>query len=316
MSFEVRRAADEDAPRIRDLFARTFGRAMSPEEWRWKYPENPDGWIAYVAEAGGRLVGHYGGWPLRARIAGHERTIVSVGDVATDPSARHLGGRRNVFRSMAASMFDALREDGVPFVFGFPNARALEVGARLMGYRAEFPVREVVYEVPPEAPRSGTPAEWAPEEYDGLWSAVAGRTPSGLVRDRRRINWRYHARPDRYYRFVTVPDAGGLRGCGVLSVVGGEALVVEAAAVSEADVLELAEALAGEARGMGARRLVFWRVSGGPLAAVAGTVDRRRRSGGVERDAGFVFATVGFDGDFAARFASEAVISAGIYDDR
>lgn len=316
MSFDVRRAVPEDAPRIRDLFGRTFGRAMSPEEWGWKYPQNPDGWIAFVAETEGKLVGHYGGWPLRAKVAGNERTIVSIGDVATDPSARLLGGRRNVFRSMAEAMFDALRADGVPFVFGFPNERALEVGARLMGYRAEFPVREIVYEVSPSAPRTGTPGEWAPEEYDALWSAIDRRLPTGLVRDRRRLNWRYHARPDRYYRFVTTASPAGLAGCGILSVSGEEALVVEAVAGTEEDVLALADALAGEARVLGARRLVFWRVSGGPLSAVAGAADRRRRPGGVERDAGFVFATVGFDGDLAGRFAAEAPMSAGIYDDR
>ena len=140
MTFSVRLATEADAAGIRELFGRTFGRPMSAEEWRWKYPDNPDGWFATVAELGGRIVGHYGGWPLRARIGGEEATIVSVGDVATEPSVRHLGGRRNVFRTMADALFETLRSRGVPFVFGFPNDRALAAGARLLGYRAEYPV--------------------------------------------------------------------------------------------------------------------------------------------------------------------------------
>jgi len=316
VTFQVRPALPADAGGIRDLFARTFGRVMTADEWSWKYPGNPDGWYAYVAEIEGRIVGHYGGWPLRAIVGNSEETIVSVGDVATEPSVRHLGGRRNVFRSMAEEMFARLRADGVPFVFGFPNARALLAGERLLGYRAEFPVREVVYEIG-SAPAAGaaTASEWLDEPYDALWRSVAGGMGAGLVRDRRRMNWRYHARPDRYYRFVTLTGSRpGPRACGVLAVTGGDALVVDVVAQGEEDVLALVGALEAEAASMGARRLVFWETAVSPLAAVAGPA--RTRPGGFARDAGFSFATVPFDAARTDGFVRRAPISAGIYDDR
>jgi hypothetical protein len=315
MSFLVRRAEAADASQIRDLFTRTFGRAMTPQEWSWKYPDNPDGWIAFVAEVDGRIAGHYGGWPIRTIIGGAEALIFAIGDVATDRSVRHLGGRQNVFRSMAEAMFGHLRADGAPFAFGFPNPRALAAGERLLGYRPEFAVREVVYEIgaPPRA--KGKASEWLGEEYDELWERVAASLETGVVRDRRRMNWRYHARPDRYYRFVTLSGSGpGPAACGVLSVLGEEALVVDVVAESGEAALALADALETEAAAMGARRLVFWETSAGPLATVAGR--SRSRPGGAVREAGFSFVTVTFDAEKTADFARRAAVTAGIYDDR
>ena len=316
MTFSVRLAEESDSAGIRGLFGRTFGRPMSEEEWRWKYPGNPDGWAAAVAELDGRVVGHYGGWPLRAIAGGGEVTIVSVGDVATDPSIRHLGGRRNAFRSMAEALFETLRARGAPFVFGFPNARALAAGARLLGYRAEFPVRTVSYDLAAASRGRGIPSEHAGSSYDALWDRVREALPAGLLRDRRRINWRYHARPDRWYRFVTAPGEGGDAGCGVLSATGEEATVVEAAVADPEGALLLFDALAGEAAALGARRLVFWETPDGPLSVLAGRDPARLRSGARIAEAGFAFATVPFDPDLTADFVAKAQITAGIWDDR
>lgn len=315
MSFVVRQAVPGDSSAIRELFARTFGRVMTPEEWSWKYPANPTGWIAFVAELDGRIVGHYGGWPIPVVVGGAPGTIVAIGDVATERAVRHLGGRRNVFRSMAEEMFARLRSEGVPFAFGFPNPRALSVGERLLGYQARFAVREVVYAIDAPSGAAGAASESLDESYDALWERIAGGLEAGVVCDRRRMNWRYHARPDRYYRFVTVPGSRpGPVACGVLSVLGEEALVMDAVAGSGEGALALADALSDEAGAMGARRLVFWETPAGPLASVAG--EARARPGGAVREAGFAFVTVTFDAGKAADFVRGKPVTAGIYDDR
>jgi hypothetical protein len=100
----------------------------------------------------------------------------------------------------------------------------------------------------------------------------------------------------------------------VLSVVGEEALVTDAVAESGEAALALADALESEAAAMGARRLVFWETSAGPLAEVAGRA--RSRAGGAVREAGFSFVTVTFDAGRTAEFVGRAAITAGIYDDR
>jgi len=317
VSFLVRQAAPGDSAAIRDLFSRTFGRVMTAPEWSWKYPDNPEGWLAYVAELDGRIVGHYGGWPIPVVIGGVRQSIVAVGDVATERAVRHLGGRRNVFRSMAEEMFARLRSDGAAFVCGFPNPRALAAGERLLGYRPRFPVREVVYAIGARAagPGAAAASEWLSEGYDLLWNRVASSLETGVVCDRRRMNWRYHARPDRYYRFVALPGSRpGPVACGALSFVGEEALVMDAVAESGAGALALADALEAEAAALGARRLVFWEIREGPLASVAGP--SRSRPGGTVREAGFAFATVAFDAERTEEFVRRAPVTAGIYDDR
>jgi hypothetical protein len=219
---------------------------------------------------------------------------------------------------MAEAMFAMLRERRIPFGFGFPSPRALLVGERLLGYRAHFPIREIAYPVPARArrPPGAVVSESVDESYDPLWDAARARLRTGLVRDRRRLNWRYHARPDRYYRFVTVRGANGVGALGVLSVVGETAFVVDAVVTGSSDSGLLLEALEGEAAAMGARQVVFWETPGGALAELA----RRGRAGETAptvRDAGFSFVTaVVHEEDAIVEFVTHGQISAGIYDDR
>jgi hypothetical protein len=79
---------------------------------------------------------------------------------------------------------------------------------------------------------------------------------------------------------------------------------------------ELFRALSGEARRMGASRLVFWEPPGGPyrdfLMGPASAVSTPATVG----DAGFSFATVAFEEEAAAEFAQNLHLIAGAYDDR
>ena len=93
---QIREAAAADAPGVRRLFARVFGTEMSAGEWDWKFALNPDGWLGTVAVRDGEVVGNYAGWAMRFRLEGEERLVYSVGDVATDPCVRALGGQVDV----------------------------------------------------------------------------------------------------------------------------------------------------------------------------------------------------------------------------
>jgi hypothetical protein len=119
---------------------------MPAGEWDWKFARNPDGWFGTVAVADGEIVGNYAGWAIRILLDGEERVAYSVGDVATDPAVRRLGARRGVYRSMTELFYETLAARGVPFCFGFPNARAHEISNRLAartlpGPRAPRPAR-------------------------------------------------------------------------------------------------------------------------------------------------------------------------------
>jgi hypothetical protein len=312
VSVEVRVAAAADAPGIRRLFARVFGGEMSADEWDWKFALNPDGWLGTVAVRDGEIVGNYAGWAMRFRLEGEERLLYSVGDVATDPSARGLGGRGGVYRSMADAFYEIVQSRGVPFCFGFPNARALEISHRIVRSRTLLAIRE--RHVPcarfPGAPPDAAAGDFVAEGFDPLWEEASRFLADAAVRDRARANWRFHARPNRYYRMVWRERAGRLSACAVLSVVVDRALVAEF--LSErpdgADLPDLDAAAAAEAARLGAGRLVFWETGGGPGArAIEGL-------GGEVRDAGFPLIVRSFDDAAADHFARAGHIVPALYD--
>jgi predicted N-acetyltransferase YhbS len=311
MSLEIREATAEDAPGIRRLFARVFGVPLSEEEWEWKFARNPDGWFGTVALLDGEIVGNYAGWAMRFRLDGEERLVYSVGDVATDPAVRAIG-RQGVYRSMADAFYETVAARGVPFCFGFPNARALEISNRLVGTRTLFPIRErhVSCRSFPPAPPDAAVGDFVSEAFDPLWAAASRLLPHAAVRDRLRANWRFHARPTRYYRMVWREAAGRLRGWAALSVVGEQALVADFLSESRdgSDLPPLFAAAAEEASRLGARRLVFWETPGGPGAAVIAGLQ------GETREAGFPLVVRAFDDAAVEHFARQAHLTPALYD--
>ncbi|MEP6767382.1 MAG: GNAT family N-acetyltransferase [Acidobacteriota bacterium] len=308
MTARIREATSADAPGIRRLFTRTFGAELSEAEWLWKFEHDPDGWYGVVAEEHGEIVGNYAGWGMRFRLDGQETLLYSVGDVATDPGARGLG--RAVYRAMAGAFYETVRARGVPFCFGFPNARALAISHRLIGSRTLFPIREVRVAVSAFPPRpAGTGAgDFAGEAFDPLWDTARAEIPSGAVRDRARANWRFHARPTRYYRMVWIGSAP-MTSWAALSVVGDRALVADWLCVSGGPGLpELLSAAAAEASTLGAREIVLWESPGGPGREAIS------RLPGERADAGFPLIVRSFDDEAASRFAATVHLVPALYD--
>jgi hypothetical protein len=307
---EVREATAADAPGIRRLFGRVFPAELTSEEWDWKFARNPDGWYGVVAVRDGEIVGNYAGWGMRLHVDGQSVLSYSVGDVATDPAVRGVGGRVGVYREMAARFYAEVGARGVPFCFGFPNPRALEISHRLVGSRTLFPVREI--RIPcdalPPAPAGVESGDTAGESLDALWQAASRALPYAAVRDRARANWRFHARPGRYYRMVTVSDSEGLRGWAVLSVGNGNALVADLLVRAGEGVLPLLSAAAAEARAMGAPQLTVWEPPGGPAREALGRVPGERRQ------AGFPMIVRVFDEDATRRFGESVALTPAMYD--
>lgn len=311
-AFDVRIATPADAPGVRRLFRRVFGHEMPAEEWEWKFARDPDGWFGTVAVLDGEIIGNYAGWALRLLLDGVERLAYSVGDVATDPAVRTLGGRRGVYLGMTELFYETVRTRGVPFCFGFPNARALEISNRFAGTRPLRPVRErhVACEAFPPPPNDVTAGDCVGEGFDQLWADAARYLTHAAVRDRARANWRFHARPSRYYRMVWREGGGRIRSWAVLSVTGEKALVADF--LSErpdgGDLPELFAAASREARRLGASRLVFWETPGGPGSAVIAGLP------GDTRDAGFSFVVRSFDDEATDRFGQGAHLVPALYD--
>lgn len=310
--FEVRDATEADAPGIRRLFEKVFGSALSEEEWRWKFAQDPDGWYGVVGVAGGEIVGHYAGWGARFLLDGEPRLLYSVGDVATDPAVRGLG-RRGVYRAMTDAFYARVGRDGVPFCYGFPNARALAVSERIVGSRTLFPVRlvQTAVEAFPAPPPDAGAGEFVDESFDPLWDAARRRLGHAPVRDRARVNWRFHARPTRWYRMVWRRQGGEMLAWAALSAAAdGTATVVDylGREPDGSDLPPLFAAAAAEARGFGARHLAFWETPGGPGRAPIAALPGERL------EAGFPVIVRVFDESAVRRFAENVSLVPSLYD--
>jgi len=311
-AFLVREATAADSHGIRRLFARVFGRELAAEEWAWKFERNPDGWFGVVALVGNEIVGNYAGWGTRMLLDRRPALCYSVGDVATDPSVRGIGGRRGIYRSMTEAFYTEVGSRGVPFCFGFPNPRALKISHSIVGSRTLFPIREL--QVPcsafPARCETSSVTDSVEESFDSLWDAASRFLTHAAVRDRARANWRFHARPTRWYRMVATERRGEPSGWAVLSVAGETALVADFLCRDPAggDLPSLFGAAAGEAQRLGATRLVFWETPGGPAAEFL------RRLPGERREAGFPMIVRSFDDAAADRFGRHAHLVPSLYD--
>jgi hypothetical protein len=200
----------------------------------------------------------------------------------------------------------------VPFCYGFPNARALRVSERIVGSRTLFPVEvaTVAADRLGPAPPDAEAGDSVGEAFDALWEAASRWLDEAPVRDRARVNWRFHARPDRYYRMVWRRSGVEMTAWAALSVVGETATVADYVGVerSGSDLPPLFDAAADEARRLGATRLAFWGPRGG---AARGPIERL---GGERRDAGFPVIARVFDEDAVRRWAERVQLVPSLYD--
>ncbi len=225
-ALQLRPTEPEDLAALSELFERRFGRPLSAAEWTWKYRQLPGegrSWVAALGPPGAEVVAHSGALRLPARWSGGEGGIWQLVDWVASERQPHL---RPPLVDLGRSLLSDLPgEHDAPWIFGFPSDRHFRLGQRVFGYR---PLAEIApLEGDVAAAAVGREIAWgdvAPEGAAEIWTASGG--PFGIVRSAAFLNWRYHARPDRYYRIYS-PEASGVSGLVVVGFAGRLAQVAE-----------------------------------------------------------------------------------------
>jgi GNAT superfamily N-acetyltransferase len=189
--------------------------------YAWKHEQSPFGASpAWVATSGERVIGLriFLRWEFE-HPDGRVRRAVRAVDTATHPDFQGRG----VFRSLTLQSLDALRADGVDFVFNTPNDKSrpgyLKMGWREVGrlpaaVRPAGPsalVRMLGSRVPAERwSQPSTAGAAAPDLIAGpdVERAIAGRPPPRGLRTRcsaEFLRWRYGFAP-LAYRALTLRD--------------------------------------------------------------------------------------------------------------
>jgi predicted N-acetyltransferase YhbS len=133
----IRAAREADEPGILALLHTAMGWSTADpnrELFRWKHHDNPAGAsAAWVADAGGEIVGFRPFLRWRFRHDGADIDAVRAVDAATHPAFQ----RRGIFSALTQRALDALTDEGVAFVFNTPNNSSrpgeLKLGWRQVG---------------------------------------------------------------------------------------------------------------------------------------------------------------------------------------
>lgn len=219
----LRPAGPADLPGLTELFRGRFGHPVTLEEWEWKYRRLPGEGRSWVAvDRTGRVAAHAGALRLPARFgpgggrpsgagagAGPTPGIWQLTDWAG--SAEGSGLRPPLVALGRLLLADLPGPDDAPWIFGFPSARHLRLGERVFGYRPLPAIMPRAGELPAGKDRAAAAgASIEISDHCGDW-AEAAWTACGSPSVRRSaafLNWRYHARPGRYYRFYRLRASG------------------------------------------------------------------------------------------------------------
>jgi hypothetical protein len=262
----VRPTAAADLAGLSALYEAGFGRPLSPAEWEWKYRRLPgEGRSVVAVDDTGAVVAHAGAYAVPARWPGGEALAWQLADFVGTPR----GLRPPLVRAGRALLAELPRPEDLPAIFGFPSDRHLALGERVFGYHWLPPVVPWEGELTrAEAADATAPLEVgdrAGEWAEPVWAACA---VSGVVRSAAFLNWRYYARPERYYRVYRL-HAGGHEGLVVAAFVARAAWLAELWLPPGPDWLPALRGVAADLQRAGLERWRAWLPSGDPAWAAA-----------------------------------------------
>ncbi|MFN0207931.1 MAG: hypothetical protein ACKVS6_16610 [Planctomycetota bacterium] len=200
------------------------GRPRTLDRWKWQFEQNPvpggkELVLLAVDNAANptKVVGHFGGVPIRMFDRGESKIAILAVDQMVDPAYRRGLRRPGLFGNLGLEWFEKHQKPGTnDLVFGFPNLAHFRIGSAVLRYEV-VRTQAVLYREPlsPLAPGGGIEVKEvfvANEEYDLLFERLAPDMRLLVWRDHQYLNWRYFKHPDFKYRMFEARGAGALRG--------------------------------------------------------------------------------------------------------
>lgn len=137
MKFLVKRTidlSDHEKQSLRDLFAEVFSKPKPVERFERQFTKTVLGYSYHgmMLDDEDRLVGAYTSIPVRYEVAGSTRTFGLSVDTMIARGARGNSGN---LRRLAEDTYERLAEDGIPFIFGFPNENIYAVRKRILRWK-------------------------------------------------------------------------------------------------------------------------------------------------------------------------------------
>lgn len=247
----MRLATPADEAALLALYGACFGKAFSPEWWRWyaQCPHRPQ--LTCIAEEAGKLVAAYSLLALDLRVGPETVPASLCNNVCVHPEWQ----RRGLFVALGHYALEQDRARGRVVALGMPNAQALP-GHLRVGWREVVPLSRFVRLRP--TPRLHR-CFWVTRFDPGLADCGPAHGVR-VVHDLDWLTWRLRRRPERYYTILATERRGTLGGYVALKHYDDHGLrkvhICDLAAVDSEAVLDL---LAGaEDFAVGRDRLDCW----------------------------------------------------------
>ncbi|TVP51232.1 MAG: GNAT family N-acetyltransferase [Gemmatimonadales bacterium] len=237
----IRRYEEADNAHLLTLLEKVFGVERTPEQWRWRFEQNP-----VQVETGHRqvyatlgidetqetpVIAQYAVTPTFLNFAGMRLLGCQSGDTAVDPEYRGYG----LFLTTALANYEMLEANEFKLVYGFPNLNSFPGFIRRLNWHRVFRLHEYslklrVGRVPlgplVRARRArgamslsrrfkGRDLAFAvedsvPEDFDSLWKEVSRYEVLSVWKDRAYLEWRYADNRSTNYRFYSLREDGKL----------------------------------------------------------------------------------------------------------
>ncbi|MCK5943192.1 MAG: GNAT family N-acetyltransferase [Planctomycetes bacterium] len=219
----VRPAGAADAEQLLRLHREGFDSAWTMRHWRWRYVDNPlrSTEVIGAFTADGRCLASFCGVPLPCRYDGATALVQRAGDVIVHPQLRTSVAGSQVLLRVANQFCSTFGGGDRRIVFGFPEPGLQRTIVRHCRFEviAGVALLQRAVDAPVAACarlRVATDAD-VPADADGFLQAWGREVATGIVRDRRYLQWRYRDNPHGAYSFVSArSSSGALRGLGVL----------------------------------------------------------------------------------------------------
>ena len=213
--------------------------------WISKYAGSPKGFVSWVAQGGGEIVGHYGALVSSANLAGKDVLVAQAVDAFTHPQWR----RRGIFVGLGGSLLKDLGERGIHIAYGIPNKAAMPgheklswvvaakiprfitvldrkraIGAYLGGglKKVAFRVAVTLHGSPgvgdfsPLISMTHPPESWP--AIESLWTLAKAGSGVAIDRTREYLSWRYPEQSPRGYTVFMKSDGGQATAAAVCGV--------------------------------------------------------------------------------------------------
>lgn len=136
MEFCLKRSndlAESEKIQICDLFIRVFEKPMTHDSFEQKFEKNKSGFSYHgLMIEEDQIVGCYSAIPYKYNYFGKEVVFALSVDTMIDEAYR---GNPFNLKKMANLVYDGLKTDGIPFVFGFPNDNVYLVRKKILKWQ-------------------------------------------------------------------------------------------------------------------------------------------------------------------------------------